>query len=131
MKRKIKIGTLLWSLLFALGTIGLSGCDKDDEYLGEDVYEGYIVDKGNLKDIGQDPDEIIIKITNTPFNITEMPKKDELLSVSLADFPTPDLKVNQKLSFNILSAKGRVIPDLYTSTGFPSWVCKIQIIKLY
>ena len=40
MKRELKIGILLWSLLFALGTIGLSGCDKDDEHLGEDVYHG-------------------------------------------------------------------------------------------
>ncbi len=130
MKRELKISIILWSLLFALGTIGLSGCDKDED-LSKGVYEGYIVDKGNLKDIGQDPDEIIIKITNSPYNIMGMPKKDELLSVSLADFPTPYLKVNQKLSFNILSAKGRIIPDLYTSTEFPSWICKIQIIKLY
>ncbi len=130
MKRKLKIGILLWSLLFALGTIGLIGCDKDDD-LSKGVYEGYIIDKGDLKDIGQDPDEIIIKITNSPHNIMGMPKKDELLSVSLADFPTPDLKVNQKLSFNILSAKERVIPFLYTSTEYPSWICKIKIIKLH
>lgn len=130
MKQGLKISIILWSLLFALGTIGLSGCDKDED-LTKGVYEGYIVDKGDLKDIGEDPDEIIIKITNSPYNIMGMPNKDELLSVSLEDFPTPDLKVNQKLSFNILSAKERVIPFLYTSTGYPSWICKIKIIKLH
>lgn len=123
MKRELKIGILLWSLLFALGTIGLSGCDKDDEYLGEDVYQGY-VQKST-------PGACTIKVTYSPYDRGEMPFTNELITCSLPDSPDLKLKVNQKLSFQIISAEGLIIPFIYDSTTYPSWRCKIKVIKLY
>ena len=39
MKQNLKIGMLLWSLIMVLGTIGLTGCNSDDDSLEEEIYE--------------------------------------------------------------------------------------------
>lgn len=115
----------MWSLLFALGTIGLSGCDKDDEHLGEDVYQGYIQDIMC--------DDFFIKVVEAPYvaNLTDKtPQKGHLISVSSDDFSDYDLKIQQKISFRIISAQQQVIhPDFLLED--PNWICEIAIIKIY
>jgi len=124
MKRELKIGILLWSLLFALGTIGLSGCDKDDEHLGEDVYQGYIQETT--------PGVFTIRVTYSPYDSGDMPFTNELITCSIPDSPDLDVKVNQKLSFQIISAEWI---DKFVSFSYPpedpTWRCEIKIIKLY
>lgn len=129
MKQKLKIGILLWSLLFALGTIGLSGCDKDDEHFGDDVYQGYVQETT--------PGALTIKVTYSPYDHREtnlhMPHKNELIMYGFTpDSQNLELKVDQKLSFQIISAEwiDQFVPFNYPPK-YPLWRCEIKIIKLY
>lgn len=124
MKLKQTIRMVLWSLTIVLVVIGLGGCSNDDEYVDEDVYQGYI------QSVNEDSDVFIIKVTSSPSDVNiEMPLKGQLLSVSLADFPDMKLKAKQKLSFNIISAEAlNVFWDF--SQEYVRWRCKIIIFKL-
>ena len=102
---------------------GLGGCSNDDEYVGEDVYQGYI--QRIYGDSG-----ITIRITKSPFNAgIEMPSKNELIDVILSDFPNSELKVQQKLAFRIISAESLFHPFLLQE--YSEWRCKIEIFKIY
>ena len=114
----------------ALIAIGLGGCDKDDELLellGGDVYKGYIQEVN--------PGAFLIRVTYSPYNRRDpdlsMPIKNELMYGYTTDSPDLELKVNQKLLFRIISAKGLIIPCFYDPTTYPSWRCEIKIIKIY
>lgn len=124
MKQRLKIGILFWSLAIILGAIGLWGCNKDDEYIEENVYKGYI------QDIYQDGDLFTIRVTKASSNQkNEMPEKNDLISITLSDFPNLDLKTQQKLSFRIISASPQIINCMQTPDQQITWHCKISIIK--
>lgn len=124
MKKELKICIILWSLILTLGAIGLGGCDKDD-YLTQGVYQGYI------EDINQESDFFTIRITDSPYNVMVMPLKQQLIAVDIDDFSNVDIKIQQKLSFNILSADALFIPAYLSPEHYIQWDCKIKIIKIY
>lgn len=129
MKQKLKIDTLLWSLIMILGFIGLEGCNKDNEYLKNDIYQGFI------QDINQDTGEFTIKITTSPFqkdipfdSDKIMPLTKDELSVSLANFPNTNPTIKQKLLFRFVSG------DFFQllAGGRTYWYnCNIIILKIY
>lgn len=107
-----------------LGTIGLGGCDNDED-LPQEVYQGYIIKNSQ-------PGGFLIKITYSPYNRRperDMPLKDELIISSTPDTPDLELEVNQKVSFKILSVESVFMPFIYDPTTYPSWICKIIILK--
>ena len=124
MKRKLKISIILWSLLLALGTIGLSGCDKDEDYWGKYVYQGNIVEVNTSDNI-----MTIRVIDATPHDDKSYDTEFKLLEgmrilVRIDDFPDITFEKNQKLSFKVISA---IDYDPLQNFGAPRWICKIQI----
>ncbi len=131
MKPKTPTLNFLLALLMAITTIGFTSCTNDDDDLGSDVYQGSI--KGIYDDdLRAGYPSFIIEVSNLPKNTKTEIKKKDLLIVALADFPDIDFKVNQKISFQIISSERRgSYPELSIYTSVPyDWICKITLLKL-
>lgn len=72
--------------------------------------------------------EFTIKITHKPSDIgMEMPREKYELYISLEDFPNLDLKIQQRLSFRIVSAESA---NTVFFLDYLMWNSKIIILKL-
>lgn len=130
MKRILKINMLLCTLIMMLGAICLSGCDKDNEILGKDVYRGYI-ERTIVYGL---PSQFIISVIQGPYDdkipFKEgekiMPAKGMSILAIIDDPSSLSLEVKQKILFRVISSKKNsgTMED-------PILKCKIEILKKY
>lgn len=100
--------------------ISISGCSKEEQE-DNSFYQGFIMS------VYPDNDIFYIKITHSPFNTYNMPRKNDEINVKLSDFPNIILKINQEIVFSVISAKsGLQIPE----DDYLNWNAKINILKL-